>query len=129
MASPRKFKANLGKFADKVNLDLAQFRRRITLGLKEKVERKSPVDTGRLRSSWAVSDSIPSAYLPGEGVSNGLGPVEATFTKPFDSSFITSNLAYVTKIEFGYSGQSPQGMVRVSLAEMVTELEGAFGEL
>jgi len=129
MGTPRQFKADLGKFADKVELDLAGFRRRITLDLKKRIELKSPVDTGRLRGSWAVSDSLPSEFLPAEGGGGNLGPIEATFAKPFDVSYVTSNLPYVTRIEFGYSGQAPQGMARVSLAEIVTELEGAFGEL
>lgn len=128
MATAQKFKADLGRFSDKVELDLASFRRRVVLDLKTRVELKSPVDTGRLRSSWAVSDGSPSPFLPAEG-NSGLGPVEATFSQPFDVSYVTSNLPYATRMEFGYSGQAPQGMARVSLAEIVTELEGLFGEL
>jgi hypothetical protein len=129
MATARKFSIDLNKFADKVELDLAGFRRRVTLGLKEKVEMKSPVDLGRLRGSWAVSDSSPSGFIPPEGQQNSRGPVEASFDKPLDVSYITSNLPYVLAMEFGGSKQAPQGMVRVSLAETVTELEVAFGEL
>tara|TARA_Y100000310_G_C20704101_1_gene833183 strand:- start:9721 stop:10110 length:390 start_codon:yes stop_codon:yes gene_type:complete len=124
----RQFTADLGRFADKVDLDLGQFRRRVTLGLKEKIERRTPVDTGRLRGSWAVSDASPSSFVNPEG-NAGIGPVEATFTEPYQSSFVTSNLAYALPIEYGHSQQAPQGMVRISLAEIVTELEAAFGEL
>lgn len=128
MASPEKFQADLNKFSDKVNLSLSQFRRRVTLGLKEKIERRTPVDTGRLRGSWAVSEGSPSSFLPAEGAA-GIGPVQASFSDPFASSYITSNLPYTVKVEFGYSKQAPAGMVRISMAEMITELEGAFGEL
>jgi len=124
----KRFAADLSKFADKVELDLGQLRRRVTLGLKEKIERRTPVDTGRLRGSWAVSDGSPSGFTPPEG-SGGIGPVEATFSDPYQISYVTSNLPYVLAVEYGHSQQAPQGMVRVSLAEMETELEGAFGEL
>ena len=125
----RQFKIDLDRFADKVELDLSQFRMRVSLDLKTKIEKKTPVDTGRLRSSWAVSDGAPSDYIPPEGLTNALGPIQATFSHPYDTSFVTSNLAYAIPVEFGHSQQTPNGMVRVSLAEIQTELEVAFGEL
>ena len=128
MATGKKFAADLDRFADKMTIDLATFRRRVTLGLKEKIERRTPVDTGRLRASWAVSDGQPSTYVPAEN-STGSAPIQAQFSKPFDSSFIVSNLPYTVRVEFGYSKQAPQGMVRISMAEMITELEASFGEL
>jgi len=128
MGDARQFTSDLSRFADKVGLDLGQLRRRFTLELKTKIELRTPVDTGRLRGSWAVSDGKPSNFIPGEGTS-GVGPIEANFSQPFDQSFITSNVPYVIAIEFGHSQQAPQGMVRVSMAELQTELEGAFSEL
>lgn len=125
----RSFKADLQNFADKIDLDLAKFRMTLTLKLKAKVEQRTPVLSGRLRASWAASDGVPSTWVPPEGQSNALGPIEADFSHPFESSFITSNLPYVMAIEFGHSKQAPQGMVRIALAEMQTELEGSFGEL
>lgn len=128
MSSLGVFKTDLSQFADKIDLSVAQFRERLTLGLKEKIERRTPVDTGRLRASWAVSDTEPSSFTPPVGA-NGRGPVQATFRDPFDISFITSNLPYTLRVEFGHSQQAPNGMVRISLAEMITELETTFGEL
>ena len=124
----RQFKKDLTRFADKVELDLSQFRKRVTLGLKSKIELRTPVDTGRLRSSWAVSDGVPSDWVPPEGQTNQLGPIEAKFDAPYDTSFIACRLPYAIAIEYGHSEQSPAGMVRVSMAEMQTELESAFGE-
>ena len=135
MGDARQFTSDLSRFADKVELDLGRFRRRLTLGLKQKIELRSPVDSGRLRGSWAVSDAQPSSFVPPEGDVSSRGPVQATFGNAFESSFITSNLPYVMTIEFGRldgkpgSKQAPQGMVRVSIAELQTELETSFGEL
>lgn len=128
MGNAAKFSADLSRFASKVELDLGGFRRRVMLDLKSRVERKTPVDEGTARASWALSDSIPSAYVPPKGRA-GIGPIEATFSKAFDVSYLVSNLAYTERLEFGYSKQAPQGMVRVSLAEIETELEASFGEL
>ena len=129
MSNIHVFKADLNKFADKVNLSAGQFRQRVTLDLKDKIEQRTPVDTGRLRSSWAVSDGQPSSYVPPEGTSSGPAPVQARFQEPFNISYITSNLAYAMPIEYGHSKQTPNGMIRVSLAELITELEFSFGKL
>jgi hypothetical protein len=128
MANAQQFKIDLRRFADKVELDMGTFRRRVTLDVKQKVERKTPVDQGTARASWAVSDGSPSSFVPAKGQA-GIGPVEASFSKPFDISFVTSNLPYIIPLEFGSSKQAPQGMVRIALAEVETELEAAFGEL
>tara|TARA_R110000765_G_scaffold141381_3_gene242249 strand:+ start:693 stop:1079 length:387 start_codon:yes stop_codon:yes gene_type:complete len=128
MGTARQFSSDLSRFADQIEGGMAVFRRRVILGLKEKVERKTPVDTGRLRASWAASDSTPSTYAPSKGAS-GLGPIEGSFSEAFDISYLVSNLPYAAVIEFGGSKQAPQGMVRVSLAELETELEATFGEL
>ena len=128
MGNPAQFSKDLSRFVDKVELDLGKFRRRILLDLKGKVETKTPVDQGTARASWAVSDSTPSSYVPSDG-GGSKGPVEGSFSNPYDISFLVSNLPYTERLEFGYSKQAPQGMVRVSLAEIETELEAAFGEL
>lgn len=125
----RSFKKDMNLFADKVKVDFSKFRQIVSMKLKTKIEMRSPVDTGRLRGSWAVSDGAPSGWIPPEGTSNALGPIEASFQHPFDTSYITSNLPYVMAMEFGHSQQAPAGMVRISLAELQTELEGSFGEL
>lgn len=129
MGNARQFMADISRFADKVELSPARMRARVTLDLKAKIEEKAPVDTGRFRGSWAVSDGAPSSFVPPVGDTSSLGPVEASFSDPFEASFVTSNLPYSMAIEFGHSGQTPKGVARVSMAEVITELETEFGEL
>ena len=109
------FQLDLRTFADKIEVDLATVRRKVTLDLFAKATRRTPVDTGRLRGAWAVTDGKPSESTT--------GGISATFSQPFDGSFITNNLPYALKIEFGHSKQAPAGMARVSVAEVAAELE------
>jgi hypothetical protein len=122
MANASKFATNIAKFADKVELDVRDVRRKITLDLFAEVTKRTPVDTGRLRSSWAVSDGKPSAYLAPVGT-KGSGPIEAQFYLPFDISYVTNNLPYAIPIEYGHSKKRPQGMARVSVAVIAASIE------
>lgn len=118
------FSLDLKRFSKSIEVDLLTARRKITLDLLAKMTMRTPVDTGRARMSWVVSDDEPSSYVAAEGQGDATsgGKIEAAFTKPFGRSVITNNLPYIRRLEFGHSGQAPQGMVRVSIAEIKSEL-------
>lgn len=117
------FVIDLTKFSKKINVDYALMRKKITIDLHSAIVKRTPVDTGRLKNSWAVSDDLPSDWVPPEGNQTGEGVVEATFSNPFTVSWIVTNLPYVWPIEFdGHSSQAPAGMVRISLAELQADI-------
>ncbi len=123
------FSVDLKKFAATIGVDLGKVRRRVALSLLGRVTRRTPVDTGRLRSSWNLSDGSPDVSVAPEGTRDQRGNVTATFRDPFEASWLTNNLPYALAIEFGHSRvKAPNGMVRVSLAEEETELLTALGE-
>ncbi len=125
----QRFKADLKAFAKKLDVDLSTVRRKVTLDLTKKITLRTPVLTGRLRSSWAVSDGAPSAYVAPEGT-NAAPRIEATFSDPAQASYIVNNLPYATRIEFGgHSKQAPSGMVRISLAEIDAEIRSTMERL
>lgn len=78
----------------------------------------TPVDTGRLRANWQVSVNLPaSAQTLSENDPTGQGVIAKTsgFVETLRGgreTFLTNNLAYAVPIEFGYSSQAPEGMVR-----------------
>lgn len=111
----------------------------IVLELCRRVIMKTPVDTGRARSSWTPAlGSIPSR-IPSENdtdkkgtttVMKAKGVVDAWDMQP--AFFLVSNLPYIMTLEYGrypnppkagsktvggFSKQAPQGMVRITLAE------------
>lgn len=65
-----------------------------------RIKRRTPVDTGRARESWVLD-----------------------FGK---RSEITSDLHYMEALEFGYSKQAPQGMLRITAREMPAIVKKAF---
>ena len=80
----------------------------------------SPVDEGTFRANWFVSGATPSSQV-NENVGGGYSSdvisrtsrdVEALVN--WEAITFTNNLPYARRLEFGYSDQAPQGMVRVS---------------
>lgn len=80
----------------------------------------TPVDTGEARGGWVISLDTPNTSY-----TRRLDPTGASVAAQIDgvvgSSFGTmtylSNMAdYIVALEYGKSGQAPQGMVRINIA-------------
>ena len=132
MPAPRdlfQFRQDLKAFAEHVGVSLTVVRRKVALDLFSKVTLRSPVDTGRFRGSWALSDSEPAggALPPGQYPADAAAQnITAEFRHPYDSSWVVNNLPYGLALEFGRSDQAPVGMVRISMAELEAELQSVM---
>lgn len=62
------------------------------------VRRRTPIDTGNARSGW---DRFP----PGT-------------SQPGTTQWIFNNVDYIVALEYGHSRQAPEGMARITAAEM-----------
>lgn len=103
------------------------------------------INGGRARSSWQVTVGQPGAAVPPEGA-QAAGPETAmnalASLQPGQTVWISSALPYITVLEFGgypnppkggegktvngFSRQAPQGMVRITLDELQSILNGAL---
>ena len=145
--SAAEFNADLEKFAQSIERSVGTVRRRVALDLFERINEKTPVGNvaawksgrappgyvgGRLRASWNMTDGQPSDEVQPAGQSSypSKGKITATFSRPYDVTWITNNTPYAERVEFGHSQQqAPAGMVRVSLAEVEAELMSTVSEL
>jgi len=130
-ATTTTFQADLNAFAEKLELNIGVVVEKIGNDLLAKIVKRTPVDTGRMRSSWAVSLSEPSGYMPDkEGpffdaqFPTTIGPITGKTTL-----WIVSNLVYAEPLENGHSKQSPQGMVKISVAEVAAEITTIMGQI
>ncbi len=110
------------------------FIRKIGIDLLRKIIEKNPVDTGRSRAAWAplfeaeglpIPEADPVATLL-EGHGAVEGRIEEGETKGGYYLTIVNNVPYVLYLEYGSSDQAPEGMVRVSMQELLEELRRAF---
>lgn len=121
-------KAKLAKRIDQVKQGLVlEAYRRLVL--------RTPVDYGRARANWHVSNGTPSrevADLPemrGKRGSRGRAAAAATAglerargvvtsVTAKEVTFIVNNVHYIIFLERGSSKQAPNGMVTVTIAEL-----------
>ena len=115
------FAADLRKFAERTNKSLDDTCRGVAIKWFSSTVMSTPVDTGRLRGNWLVSQGSPitaelarfdksGSIVQGEIVQSvgGVGTV----------NYLVNNLPYAERIEFGWSNQAPSGMVRVNFARI-----------
>jgi len=131
------FELALGRFAEKF-LDLAdEAVIGIVLEVHGKLVERSPVDTGWFRAQWTYglddfdtaprpSPPLPEGRQPGDGPIYG-GPKQPPFTVGIGHiHFLYNNAPYARRLEYGYSGKAPNGMVRITVAEFhdIVERQG-----
>lgn len=140
------FSADLGRFAKQVELDVGLVRRKVAidvLSLAQSPEKptsdgvmvpgvKHPVDTGRARFGWAMSDGAPSSFKPPPGTyagAPGNANNTATFADPFQVTYVVNNVPYIGRLEFdSHSQQAPGGWIRKAIQLLVFSLNAITRE-
>lgn len=111
---------------DKVSREvLPTFQRKVSLDVLARLIHRTPVDTGRARGNWQLAvGAIPrgeirplTAELIAQEAIPRLAVLEAG-----DTVYISNNVPYIVPLERGSSRQAPNGMVRLTIAEV----EGAL---
>lgn len=130
------FSDDLKKFAEKADPGVVV--RKVALDVFGRVILRTPVDTGRARANWQTTIGAPAGEeldtvnkIP-VGVPGGSADLERALIidqhKGDESIFLTNNLPYIEVLENGSSGQSPAGMVKVTLAEYPHIVEDAVNK-
>jgi hypothetical protein len=125
----RAFNLPLEKFAKALNLNLRTVVQRVALDAYTRITLRTPVDTGRARSSWQLSVKNPSGAVPPPGTYAAPGPPDVSGITGEEEVWIASNLDYILPLEQGHSGQAPSGMVMITAAEISAEIEQYLAKL
>ena len=115
----RQFDLNISAFVKKVGILPEKLVKSVAFDLFARVVKKTPVDTGRARSSWNIAVNKQDLSMKPEGLSS-YPPARAGLLSvgPGDIVWTTNNLPYVGELENGHSWQAPLGMVAVSMEEV-----------
>ena len=89
----------------------------------------TPVDTGRARANWQVSFNTPKEDKLDTLDKSGNATISKANDKILNNKvpttyYITNNLPYIMRLEYGWSKQSPAGMVRINLLKFNQILKG-----
>ena len=116
------FSLDISRFVANTNLKVKDAITGVAYGLAGNVIRRTPVDTGRARGNWIVTMDALSREKTGvldksgehalDRVARGL---EGFVPGKTNHIFLTNTLPYIVMLEYGWSPQSPAGMVRLSL--------------
>lgn len=107
-------------FAGTVNARVYELTRGRAIAIFEHAVEISPVDTGAYRQSWTVSEGAPKVFYAGKpaDLKIELPPPSAPTnlsTKFYRKFFVTNGAPYAMRIEHGWSGQAPQGVLRQAI--------------
>lgn len=100
------------------------------LGLTSRIVKRSPVDTGRFRNNWQASTGTPATGQVQGTDKTGNKAVDAARTQVNklemgQDFYLSNNLPYAHRLEFGWSKQAPSGMLRLSIAELQQRMNEA----
>lgn len=118
------FSAEIARFARESEDRNRQILRATALEVFRRIVQRSPVDTGRFKGNWIISDSEIS-YREGMGprfdakgaLALTAGQVQIK-ARPDDRPYLIANgLPYGPRLEYGWSKQAPAGMVRITAVE------------
>ena len=140
------FASDIAKFAKLTNSSLDQAGRAIALDLYGSIQKDTPADTGRARGSWQTTIGTPATGDPVRSLSEAQAELKrvAGEFKMGSVIYLTSNLVYIGKLEFGgygtgqystskttrdgYSVQAPYGMARVNVARIQSMVRKAVSD-
>lgn len=130
MSRGQVFTLQLAEFAKRSGLAGDMVARDVAIRVFRDVILKSPVDTGRFRANWSVSIGlVPAGFVeraivdPSGQTTMDEGVRMLAGYKMGSIAFVTNGLPYAVRLEYGYSDQAPQGMVRLTMARIRGQLD------
>ena len=123
---------DLNGYAKKKNVEIKKIRKNYAFALYSSIVKKTPVDTGRARGNWNITVGHDSFVQDDDRQPKFKSPDQVPDPKGDETIYISNNVDYITKLEYGgypnppkggsgktvngYSRQAPEGMVGVTLA-------------
>lgn len=123
----KSFSAGLAGYAKRAKVSIDTAVTEVCAQTSINIIKRSPVDTGRFRGAWlAEINTIPSSEASetrreSEAISDAVSTAGKASGHIF---YLTNNVSYGYKLEYGWSKQAPQGMVRLSVAQTINALKG-----
>lgn len=114
------FAAQVEAWANKARERITLAQRKIAMEVFTEVIMMSPVDTGRFKGNWQCSiGSVPNGTLALDDQS-GTATISAMTAEALQVEagqviYLVNNLPYAQRLEYGWSKQAPNGMVRLTV--------------
>lgn len=125
------FRANFAKVLKKAGGKWPQLIRKVSIDMGRKMVQGSPVDTGRFKSNWMYGNGGINMFTGAEPGSDPMAAIEAGINAwtPGTVIYITNSMPYARRLEYGWSQQFPQGMVRLTVQDFKNNVNNAAKSL
>lgn len=115
---PASFASIVKGFSKEAEMSVEKVVRAFALEVTRRVVLRSPVKTGHFRSSWQIGiEQEPTGNASGDPMSDAKAKLSTWKLRGQKTIFVTNNLPYAWRLEFGWSKQAPSGMARITVAE------------
>ena len=127
-----KWSLDLTQYTNGKKVEIKEVRKAYTFALYSSIVKKTPVDTGRARGNWNITVGHDDTSASSRTTPQFKSPSELPKAEGDETIYISNNLDYIAKLEYGgfpknpeggsgktvngYSKQAPNGMVGVTLA-------------
>lgn len=119
--------APIAEFAKLINVNLKTVVQTLTTEVWTDITKRTPVDTGRARASWMISEkTIPTGTPPPGAYATPATAAALEKVKDITGTqvvYIVSNLDYIEPLENGHSAQAPAGMVQIAIATAAAKIK------
>jgi hypothetical protein len=126
------FAEQIQRFAQRSIGQMDAIVRKVGIDVARSLIMKSPVDTGRFRGNWmlGVGSLNPETHMDitdpsGNGSINRITEGILQGVRSGTVFYLSNSLPYAIPLEYGHSKQAPQGMVRLTVLEFRSFLDGA----
>ncbi|WP_174450048.1 HK97 gp10 family phage protein [Azospirillum baldaniorum] len=119
------FSRNLRAFADQIDATVEDLTKRLALAVYNGVISRTPVDTGHARSQWQIlvrGDQVAVRPI-GDHTAADVAALADYTVVGHGTILIANGAAYIKRLEYGHSAQAPEGFVRVTMADVQTQLD------
>ncbi len=118
------FSRNLRAFADQLDATVDDLTKRLALAIYNGVIGRTPVDTGHARSQWQIlvrGDQVAVRPI-GDHTAADVAALAGYTVVGHGTILIANGAAYIKRLEYGHSAKAPEGFVRVTMAEVESQL-------
>ena len=127
------FADQLRSFSRSTGVKLDKVVRKVVIDMTSEIVAMTPVDTGHARSNYFWGNQRVSEADPTSST-NGASSIYRAYefsrsVKAGGVCYITNNLPYIMKLEYGSSKQAPAGMARITVARWQQLVNASVGAL
>ena len=123
------FGGQLAQFAKLVDKRINVVHRDLSIKLFSRIVLDTPVDTGEARGGWNASMGMPDLRETGRIDTTGeaaIRDIEASIKADRSKiAYLSNSVGHIIPLEYGWSKQQPEGMVRINIARFQTLIKEA----